>query len=559
MEALKLQRNISYGSILPIVVFISGLLVIYFFSSQLFAEGMITMLFSSIFYIVMVVIRSSDVNPPTQFNLILENISTFMTFGISSIMFGVMFYSPNVDILFILFIYFFAIACVLSVARNWEYDVREALGMPLAFNGIFFPLFYYMFRFYFNDLGDSIFLLYYVITGILTLSSFKFLWFDEKYIKDKEKYSNYYSKVIEEDELIQQRIKQRKQKSFDENSNQNSLDNKIEKYDIKKIRKDILEDSIFDKIKKSVCKLFSKKDEFNTISGMPSVKELEETLPHTAQDSQPKKKERGFRKLVRKIFFKSGKSYDDYSKIKGMLYEKKLEETLSKSYEVKIKKSMINNLSSSSNNQKKNEFFLIKIIKFITSKFKSMQVDNFSVISGMPDEKELKETLVREDKVEEKQKIFDKKSIEPKKKKIQTKLVSDDFDLVGGNNTIKSIKPEIQNVQFSTPKYEKIENPISQKEIEEVFVETKPSPDINKANLNNPNNLNYSGNKNKEQKADDYDEDYDYEQEIDFEEIPKKKKVLTQEVGTVDNAEYNSVTSEEFDLGEFDNDYVEKK
>jgi hypothetical protein len=683
MEALKLQRNISYGSILPIIVFISGLLVIYFFSSQLFAEGMITMLFSSIFYIIMAVIRSTDVNPPTQFNLILENISTFMTFGISSIMFGVMFYAPNVDILFIMFIYFFAIACVFSVARNWEYDIREALGMPLAFNGIFFPLFYYMFRFYFNDLGDSIFLLYYLITGILTLSNFKFLWFDEKYIKDKNKYSNYYSKVIEEDKLIQQRIKQREQKSFNNSSKQSSNKDKIEKYDIKK---EILEDSILDKLKKIIINLVSKKDQFNTISGMPTLKELDETLPHTAKDSQSNKKNGLFSKIVSKIFFKSGKSYDNYSIIKGMPNEKELQETLSKSDEVKVKKDMINKLSYSSNKQKKSEPVLDKIIKFITRKFKSIQVDNFSVISGMPtikeldetlphtakdsqpnkkkgvfskivnkiffksrksddnfsvisgmpnekelketlsksdevkvkedminkisyssnkqkksepvldkifkfitrklksmrvdnfnvisgmpDEKELQETLIKSDSSIEIEKKIDKKAVKVSDENKTKKVVKNDLDLVGGNNSISSIKPKFQNVQISSPKYEKIESLSksekvlgiedslelsSQKEDEEVFVE--PNSEFNKANLNNPNNSNYIGNKAEVQEVNDYDEDYDYEQEIDFDYTLRsdKKESLTKRVSDVYNLDNSD---EEFDLDGFDNDYVERK
>jgi hypothetical protein len=527
MEALKLQRNINYGSILPIIVFISGLLIIYFFSSQLFAEGMITMLFSSIFYIIMIVIRSTDVNPPTQFNLILENISNFMTFAISSIMFGVMFYAPNVDILFILLIYFFAIANILSVARNWEYDIREALGMPVAFNGIFFPLFYYMYRFYFNDLGDSIFLLYYIITGILTISSFKFLWFDEKYIKDKTKYDNYYSKVQNEDKIISQRIKDRENKQFN-NINDKTTEN-VSKEKI--IKNEILEDSIIDKFKKSINNIIHKKDNFNTLTdissgngsgisdsltvdGMPNKKELEETLPHTAPKNNIKKKERGFTKLVRTIFFKFGKSDENWNTIKGMPDKKELEETLSKTNNQtennKAKKEIIKNISNTTNKPKRKEKLLTKIIKFFKGKKEiPTQNENWNTIKGMPDEKELEETLSKTNNIidNNKQEI-----------KTQTKPKNDEFDLVGGDNTIKQIKPE------NTSKT------ISEKEVIEVFTKVQDA----------------------KPQENEYDEEYDFDQEIDFEDTPKKR---TPEIENINTEQDN----EDFDLEEFENDYQEKK
>jgi hypothetical protein len=553
MEALKLQRNISYGSILPIIVFISGLLVIYFFSSQLFAEGMITMLFSSIFYIIMVVIRSSDVNPPTQFNLILENISTFMTFGISSIMFGVMFYAPNVDILFILFIYFFAIANILSVARNWEYDIREALGMPIAFNGIFFPLFFYMYRFYFNDLGDSIFLIYYVITGILTISSFKFLWFDEKYIKDKDKYKNYYSKLQNEDKLIEQRIKDRQNKEFETKNNkqstsQNTTENnsKIKVERVKVIRKEILEDSILDKIKNSINKIINKQDNFNTISGMPDRKELDETLPHTVEHTKPKKRERLFTKLVKVVFHKFSKNDENWNTIKGMPTEKELEETLPHRQEnQKAKKDVINKLSNTSNKPKRKEKVLTKIIKFFQGKKDvPVVIDNYNKISGMPDEKELEETLTESKNSSNRLGISDSLTLSHTQE--QTKPENENFDLVGGNNSINSI---------NQIKKEDIKKPISQKEVEEVFTQKQNlEKKITNNSIDNKTKLNKQ-----EPQEEEYNADYDFDQEIDFEENPKQTENLTQEVENINNIEQDNNDNEDFDLGEFENDYQERK
>ncbi len=470
---MKLQRNITYGSILPIVVFIAGLLVIYFFSSQLFGEGMITMLFSSFFYIIMILIRSSDVNPPTQFNLILENLSSFMTFGISSILFGVMFYSPNVELLFILFIYFFAIACILSIARNWEYDVRDALGFPIAFNGIFFPLFYYMYKFYFHQLGDSIFILYYLIAGVLIVSNYKFLWFDEKYIKHKAKYESIYKRDLLkseiEDKIVQDRLKQRENKEFDkekDKKSQKEFEKKVEEKYGEKIQKkyeykpELLEDSILEKIQKKIKNTINKTDSFNKIPNMPTIKELDETLPHTNT---------------------SNNNSNDDNKDNINLNNKKYK-TVNKAFNIKPK-------------PKRKKKLFQKIIGYLYSKFGNTEV-HWSDISGMPKEKELKETLTSTQNLTENPKQTTNTPQKNQSKQTQNTKPQQTHDLVSGDNSIK----------------------VSEKEVREVFSNQKTTDSDN-------------------------DEDYDFNQEI---EIPQTNKPQpTQQIE--DN--------EEFDLGEYENDY----
>lgn len=623
MEALKLQRNIDYGSVLPIIVFISGLLVIYFFSSSLFSEGIITMLFSSILYIVMVVIRSTDVRPPTQFNLILENISTFMTFGISTILFGIIFYSPNVDILFILFIYFFAIACVLSMARNWEYDIRDSLGMPLAFNGIFFPLFYYMYRFFFNELGSSIFLIYYLVAGILTLSGYKFLWFDEKYIKDKKKYDEFYTKIKTEDELVDERIKQRETKHFQERK----LKDKQRKQQIKK---DVLEDSILDKIQNKISNLFTKQDNWSNIKGMPTLKELDETLPHTAKIVKQKKKRKLYQRIIRYLFYKYQKPEENWNTIKGMPSEEELEETLKST---KAKNKVIDNLSKNQNPKRK-EKILTKIIKFIQNIGKEKQYTlGHDKVEDIPTKEEVARTLPHTEKKINKHKQHIQNNIKPKKKekfltkiikffqnigkekqyvlghdKVEnvptrkeieetlphtkefkkeldtkqkesettskpkqenkqerkqivkentTKINKDDFDLVGGNNNINTIKkPKQENkeqVQTSNKIKENKQIINKQKEIEPVneseFIEDDYDFDQEIDFEDTPTIETITPTQAVTEEQTTNNNDYDYEQEIDFEETPQtptQTQVNTQQ----------QTTDDEFD---FDQEFEERK
>lgn len=357
MNALKLQKNINYGTTLPVLVFIAGLLVIFFFSSQQYGEAMLFLLVSATLYTIMKIIKNSDINPPTQYNQILENISTYLTFGITPIMFAIHFYSEEKTLPLILLIFFYAIATALSMARNWDHDTSESLGLPIAFNGIFLPLFYYMFKFYFKEPGSSIFLIYFIFAGILTLTNFKFLGFETKLTDNKQLQL---SKQELEDKITKKRIKEREQKQFEKEKNEiqnknnktektNNLPNKkiqeeiITEIKTKRTQKEKLEKSNLEKIKTFIYNKLHTKDNFNEIKGMPTKQELNETLPHRLDQQKenekiinqafnikpkPKTKKTIFQKIIKYLYIKLGQEEKHWSDIKGMPNEAEIKETL---------------------------------------------------------------------------------------------------------------------------------------------------------------------------------------------------------------------------------------
>jgi len=125
----------------------------------------------------------------TVFNEYLEDLGLFMAFGVTTMFFGLFFYKDSVAVMMVVF--FYAIAMVLGLARNWVLKYKNSVGWPVPLNGIFFPLLYFFYQIYLQSPGNSIFIFYFIIIGILSLSRYNFLGDHSKILDSSIGDSNY--------------------------------------------------------------------------------------------------------------------------------------------------------------------------------------------------------------------------------------------------------------------------------------------------------------------------------------------------------------------------------
>lgn len=171
-DDISFHKHFNYGSILSVIIFILGIEIIILFLKNEVSLGNILMLGGIVIYILNNIILNS-LNLKSHFNDFLENLAVFLTFGITTIIFGILHFENNLLLLTVIFIY--AICIILSLSRNKVSHLTNSIGWPVALNGLFFPLTYYIYEFYLFDMGIAIFLLFYIIVAILMISKFDFL------------------------------------------------------------------------------------------------------------------------------------------------------------------------------------------------------------------------------------------------------------------------------------------------------------------------------------------------------------------------------------------------
>jgi len=165
-------ENFNFRSFLPLILFIFGIFILFLFLKNDFSYGIFVMILGFIIYIFNNII-SNIYGPPSVFNEYLEDMSLFFIFGLTTVVFGFQFYLENSFIIVILS--FYSLGILLNLARGWIIKTKNSIGWPLGLNGLFFPIFYYIYSFYLKEMGSSIFLFFYIIIGVLSLSSFNFL------------------------------------------------------------------------------------------------------------------------------------------------------------------------------------------------------------------------------------------------------------------------------------------------------------------------------------------------------------------------------------------------
>lgn len=172
MDKFDFSFHFGYGSFLPILIFLSGIYIIYLFLNNYMSLGILFLLLSLILYIFHNVINKILVLD-NEFNDYLENFAVFLTFGVTTIVYGtIIFMGSN---LFIALLIFYSVSMLLGVARNSILKLKNSCGWPMFLNGLFFPVIFYFYEFYLGQQGVSIFVFYYLTISFLAVSKINFL------------------------------------------------------------------------------------------------------------------------------------------------------------------------------------------------------------------------------------------------------------------------------------------------------------------------------------------------------------------------------------------------
>ena len=266
------------GSFIPILLFIISLLILHQFIVEEFSYGFIAMFLALIVQTMYLMIKDSQYINKSNSNKYLTNISELITFGICPFFFGLIFFKGTESVSSILSITFFAVSIMFWAARNWALEVKNSIGWPISFNGLFMPIIYYIHLYYLHGDG-SVFLLYFLIVGVLSICNYNFL----GNIKYEEKY------YLEEFEIQKSRIIDMVENYYDKKENlQNSKYNENLEDEEFEIDGEFKADGEFSE------KTFQNETEDNDdfrIDNMPSESELKDTFdPSSIKTGNPTKK-----------------------------------------------------------------------------------------------------------------------------------------------------------------------------------------------------------------------------------------------------------------------------
>lgn len=176
MAINEFTKHFDYGSLLPTFLFLSGFTTLYLFSVENYSLGNIFLMISFVIYVVNNILINYF-GYSTVFNEYLEDVASYIAFCMSAVLFGLLYFQGSFLIGFIVF--FYALSEILSLSRNWILRVKNSKGWPIALNGIFFPFSYYLVAVVIQGFGEAIFLVYYIIVAILSISDKNFLGYKE--------------------------------------------------------------------------------------------------------------------------------------------------------------------------------------------------------------------------------------------------------------------------------------------------------------------------------------------------------------------------------------------
>ena len=177
------EKQFDYGSLLPFLLQIIGFYSIYLMLNNLYSKSLLMVMIGFVVYVVNnIVINVTGFS--TVFNEYLEDIGSFLTFGVTTIIFGFLFYKGNTYFLIVIFLY--GLSLSLSLARDWILRVKNSVGWPISLNGIFFPLLYYFYILYLQNPGKTVFIFFYILITILSISEINFIGYKEETEEDYE-------------------------------------------------------------------------------------------------------------------------------------------------------------------------------------------------------------------------------------------------------------------------------------------------------------------------------------------------------------------------------------
>lgn len=152
---------------------IAGTFIFYNFSQEQYVTSTYGILISFIIYVMYSsYIHLFDIQR-TQKEIILEAIAVFSLFLFPLLAYGFVLYSGIIEGILLLIL--FSFTQFLNFARNWSESIHFSKGFPIILHGIFFPLTLFLAQQFAPSFEAGIFVFYFIITSILSLTSYNFI------------------------------------------------------------------------------------------------------------------------------------------------------------------------------------------------------------------------------------------------------------------------------------------------------------------------------------------------------------------------------------------------
>lgn len=152
---------------------ILGSFIFYQFSLANFVLGAYAILFSFVMYsIYSFIIYSYNIVKSKQ-EILIETITLFSIFLFPLLAYGFVVLDGIFGALFILVL--FAFLQLFNFVRNWSEGVNHSKGFPLILHGLFFPVVLFSIEYFNLNFKEGIMVLYFIITSMLSISSYNFI------------------------------------------------------------------------------------------------------------------------------------------------------------------------------------------------------------------------------------------------------------------------------------------------------------------------------------------------------------------------------------------------
>lgn len=152
---------------------ILGTFIFYEFANSNFVLGGYGILFSFVAYCVysFVILYYNIIKSKQE--ILVETLTLFSIFLFPLLAYGFMILDGIYGALLILML--FAFLQLFNFVRNWSDGIHHSKGFPLVLHGLFFPFTLFVIEFFNLNFREGIMVLYFIITSMLSLSSFNFI------------------------------------------------------------------------------------------------------------------------------------------------------------------------------------------------------------------------------------------------------------------------------------------------------------------------------------------------------------------------------------------------
>lgn len=245
MVEFKLSREFFFLCFVVIL----GSFVFYNFVLENFILSFLGILFGVVYYAIysFYVLKLNIKRLHSE--IFIESTAVLSLFLFPMLAYGFMIFENMIQGIVILIV--FSIMQLVNFVKNWTVGINHSKGFPIVLHGIFFPFTYFVTYFYAESFQEAVFILYFVLTGILSATNYKFINYQQTVFEDEFEDAlnpgTVHSKEVEfEKPLISKKQIEEWDDSIKTNSDVEKLDeeifNSIPKIEIKQIEEEFEDD-----------------------------------------------------------------------------------------------------------------------------------------------------------------------------------------------------------------------------------------------------------------------------------------------------------------------------